>query len=171
MIHLSKKSNLLNVRWRTTVQSKELSHILNDFEDLVKHSRFFRKRLRQKRCKSGFGHSKLSFLRRSHSYDQPVAKKSNLLNVRWRTTAQFKELSPILYDFEDLVKHSRFFRKRLGQKRCKSVFGHSKLSFLCRSHSYDPPVEKKSNLLNVWWQTTVQSKALSLILHAFEDLV
>ena len=75
MIRQSKKSNLLNVRWRTTVQSKELSPILYDFEDLVKHSRFFRKRLGQKLCKSGLGHSKLSFLSRSPSYDQPVAKK------------------------------------------------------------------------------------------------
>ena len=44
-------------------------------------------------------------------------KKCNLLNVRWRTTVQSMELYPILHDFEDLVKHSRFFRKRLGKKR------------------------------------------------------
>ena len=119
---VEKKSNLLNVRWRTTVQSKELSPILHDFEDLVKHSRFFPKTLVSEAAVNRDLLTPNYRLWADHIHMIRLSNKSNLLNVRWRTTVQSKELSPILYDFEDLVKHSRFFRKRFRKKLCKSAF-------------------------------------------------
>ena len=93
-----------------------------------------------------------------------LSKKSNLLNVRWRTTVQFKELSLILHDFEDLVKHSRFFRKRFGSEGAVNQDSDTPNYPFWADHIHMIRLWKKSNLLNVWWRTTVQSKELSLIL-------
>ena len=144
MIRLSNKSNLLNVRWRTTVQSKELSPILHDFEDLVKYSMFFWKLLGQKRSKSGFGHSKLCFCA-DHMHMIRLSKKKQLAKRQVdgqlcspRSCRSYCMILKIWANIHGFLENA-WVRSSVNRDS-----DNSKLLFLIRSHSYDPPVEKKA---------------------------